>query len=360
MQSIDLFYYLTRIVGISPFAMEIKKRNRILNDLLLTFPTFLALTGYSISLGSIFWKSGNKSADISAAANWIQFVPNCIAYIMALVLAFQKRKLVQEIITSFLLCDVQIKEFLGVSLWKSNRKTMFFSLFASILSILFSGIVSGINFYLSVKTDEIWTLFYWIAFCLPKFGLLLVDFQFVGCILYIYERLDILKKGIKSQMLGINYQVASEKPSKFTHAVSSVKMVPSGNANSILEKIELLIDFLQEISEKINKYFGTQIMFNLISGFVCITIQMYYVINNAKNGFEVEGSDIFVTASLSLVALHALEYWSIFSSGNLIKNKWRQVLTTFHAIKIKVADENVKNKVGYIDYKQMLSLKFKS
>lgn len=347
MQSINLFYYLTRTFGISPFTMEITKRNRFLNDLLLTFPTFLALTGYSISLGSIFWKSGNKSADISAAANWIQFVPNSIAYIMALVLAFQKRKEVQEIITSFVMCDVQIKEFLGVSLWKSNRKSMFFSLFASIISFLFSGTVSGINFYLSVKTDEIWTLFYWISFCLPKFGLLLVDFQFVGCILYVYERLDILKKGITSQMLGINYQVTNEKPTKFTHSVSSVKMVPSGNPNSILDNIEVLIDNLQEISEKINNYFGTQIMFNLISGFVCITIQLYYVINNAKSGFDVEGADIFVTASLSLVALHALEFWSVFSSGNLIKNKWRQVLTNFHDIKIKVADESVKNKVSF-------------
>lgn len=346
MQSIEVFYYLSRTVGISPFAMEITKRNRILNDLILTLPTFLALTGYSISLGSIFWKSGNKSADISSAANWIQFVPNCIAYIISLVLAFRKRKLVQEIIISFLMCDAQIKEFLGVSLWNSNRKSMFFSLFASVISILFSGIVSGINFYLSVKTDEIWTLFYWISFCLPKFAVLLVDFQFVGCILYIYERLDILKKGITSQMLGLNYQVTNDKPSKFTHSISSVKMVPStSNVNNILENIELLIDNLQDISEKINNYFGTQIMFNLISGFVCITIQLYYVINNAKSGFVIEGSDIFVTASLSLVALHALEYWSIFSSGNLIKNKWSQILMSFQAIKIKAVDESIKNKV---------------
>lgn len=135
---VRLFFFLTRLFGISPFNMDQavmapKTRNNgtsITFKLFQMLPTYTSISIYTMCLASIFWQRHNSS-EISFAANWLQFLPNAFAYMVGLYMGIRYRSLSSEILTSFYLCDEKLRDNLGISFVKVSRKVEIYSYLAS-------------------------------------------------------------------------------------------------------------------------------------------------------------------------------------------------------------------------------------
>lgn len=105
----------------------------------------------------------------------------------------------------------------------------------------------------------------------------------------------------------------------------SPNYLPIINLNDSFYYIKEVIELYQSLSFEINEYFGKQILVTLLSSFICITVQLYYVIQHIGSGFSAPGAEILVLGSCCLLILHILEYWVILTSGDMAK---KQVVKT--------------------------------
>ena len=128
-------------------------------------------------------------------------------------------------------------------------------------------------------------------------------------------------------------------------SLSTIKMRPV-NANESFVNIKEVTEQFQLLTERINLFFGKQIVFSLLSGFICITVQLYYIMSHIKNGFTQKNAETQALASCSLLFLHGMEFWSIFTSGDLAKTQWKMLINKLHLNKLKSTDEDYKNKVN--------------
>lgn len=101
----------------------------------------------------------------------------------------------------------------------------------------------------------------------------------------------------------------------------SQNYLPVINLNDSFYYIKEAIELYQKLSFKINEYFGKQILVTLLSSFICITVQLYYVIQHIGSGFSAPGAEILVLGSCCLLILHILEYWIILTSGDMSKKQ---------------------------------------
>ena len=135
---VTFFFYLTRSVGISPFDMKqaIMAPKLRTNTTSITFklvqmlPTYLAISIYTICMASIFWQR-QTSSEIGFAANWLQFMPNALSYLVALYMGIRYRSVSSEVLLGFYFCDEKLRDSLGVSFVTSNRKSEIYSYLAS-------------------------------------------------------------------------------------------------------------------------------------------------------------------------------------------------------------------------------------
>ena len=106
--------------------------------------------------------------------------------------------------------------------------------------------------------------------------------------------------------------------------------------SSVYEQIDEILHSIQEllkISVKIDQYFGRQILCCLTSGFVCITVQLYYMINNMRFGFEgIE--QILTVCSCILITIHFIEFSSILMAGDKVK---KEVSLSWNCQKFKIS-----------------------
>lgn len=111
----------------------------------------------------------------------------------------------------------------------------------------------------------------------------------------------------------------------------------------IYETVDIILDQIRsllDISVKINQYFGRQLLFALSSAFICITVQLYYLIMHMRFGFE-EAVRIFAFCSCVLIAIHIIEFGVILLPSDKVKNEvgFAKVLQTdlnFELISIRL------------------------
>jgi gustatory receptor len=130
-------------------------------------------------------------------------------------------------------------------------------------------------------------------------------------------------------------------------SLSTIKMRPV-NANESFANIKETVEHFQILTEKINRFFGKQIVFSLLSGFICITVQLYYIMSHIKAGFAQRNAETLAVGSCSLLFLHGMEFWSIFTSGDMAKTQWKLLINQLYVTKMKSNDEDFKNKVGLL------------
>ncbi|XP_062559006.1 uncharacterized protein LOC134223814 [Armigeres subalbatus] len=353
MQPIKSFYYFSKLFGLCPFPLDaITAGNVRMNHIKQLIPTYLALLFYTFCLVSIFWQTGNSS-DISNAANWIQFIPNSFAYIFVLIFAIRHRMAMSDILSTFALCDEKMRSMFGISYTIPNIKMRRVAVLACVVTLSCGGTLGGLNFMIGVNLNKIWTLFYWFAFVVPKFGLLLFNFQFAGCIMFLSDRSILLLKGMNTfpnsfgleqqfkplNLVGLGKQSSmTDKKLNRVTTVGNIKIRPVSPAETVQNTREV-VEYLQELATKINDCFGKQAIFSLLSAFICVTVQLYYMLNHIKTGFSQSQAEIYALAACSMLFLHGVEFWALFTSGENARYKWKNLINYVFFIKSKSNDE---------------------
>lgn len=135
---VKLFVQLNRIFGLAPFDMSlavmapkvVSQTSSITLRLHQMIPSYTALSFYSLCLASIFWQQRSGS-QISATANWLQFIPNAFSYIVCLYAGIKNRALSEKILSTFHACDQKMQDSLGVSFRTYNSRANYLSYVAS-------------------------------------------------------------------------------------------------------------------------------------------------------------------------------------------------------------------------------------
>lgn len=95
---------------------------------------------------------------------------------------------------------------------------------------------------------------------------------------------------------------------------------PRSNIYKTIDDVLQHIQRLMEISVKINYYYGRQILMSMTAGFICITIQLFYLINHLRSGF-VGVEQGLACCSCILISLHVVEFGAILVSGDKVKKE---------------------------------------
>lgn len=110
---------------------------------------------------------------------------------------------------------------------------------------------------------------------------------------------------------------------------------PEGKIKATIEAVGRNIQVLMAVSAQINRFFGLRILFAMLSGFVCVTVQSYYLIMHLRVGLD-EKEQIYALCSCSLLAIHLAEFGAILAAGEKVK---AEVRTEFrrHDVNLKVS-----------------------
>lgn len=149
MINILFFFYLSKIFGLAPFALQVESivNRKTCLKILWRIPTFLMIFFYTICVCSIFYKN-KLISEISNTANWIQveffsffiknifleiplqFIPNASIFFIVLVAADRSRATIQSI--GFLVFELDNKlKCYQVSHVASNKRIKRLAVFAS-------------------------------------------------------------------------------------------------------------------------------------------------------------------------------------------------------------------------------------
>lgn len=143
----------------------------------------------------------------------------------------------------------------------------------------------------------------------------------------------------------------------------SVNFLQSFKHIEAVDSVYEIIDNIQNVCDNINLYFGKQVkfqsifikvyltksfqvIFSFLAGFICLTVQMYHILDRLRYGSYNEVSDIHVAAHVSLITMHCLEFSLILINGNSIKQKWIKLAQIIHRSKKNYADEKFNLKVS--------------
>lgn len=136
-------------------------------------------------------------------------------------------------------------------------------------------------------------------------------------------------------------------------------IIPSATKADIIENIYDVVEIIQKICTKMNSYFGKkvkkpystifqkwcshkrklfmQVIFTILSAFICLTVQLFYLINNIRHSFQTENAVLSSAASCSLIFTHILELWIIFISGHRVKDMWNALIKRVQSTKRRFA-----------------------
>jgi gustatory receptor len=88
------------------------------------------------------------------------------------------------------------------------------------------------------------------------------------------------------------------------------------------------------------------VIFTILTAFICLTVQLFYLINNIRHGFQSDKSVLAAAASCSLIFTHILELWVIFISGHRVKDMWTGLIKRVQFTKRQfAADEKFKAQI---------------
>lgn len=177
-----------------------------------------------------------------------------------------------------------------------------------------------------------------------------MNLQFASCIYYIISREQLIKKSLGNCFLSDANPAAPLIPDTLTLSTTN-KVIPlSGKRRNVPRDSQLkscatlleVVSTLQTLVDMINSYFGKQLAMNLMSAFVCITVQLHYTIRLMRQAAKPENADLTITFNSTLIALHTLEILIIFASGDRAKVKWSELITEVQRIRQHIADEEVR------------------
>lgn len=116
---------------------------------------------------------------------------------------------------------------------------------------------------------------------------------------------------LRTQRFGDNVRLRS---------ISVVSSSPKSEFSDTIDAVLELVHSLMEISLKINQYYGRQILCALTSAFVCITVQLYFLIIDLRSDFV--GLNIVLAAcSSTLIAIHLVEFGAVLTAGDKAKKE---------------------------------------
>lgn len=186
-------------------------------------------------------------------------------------------------------------------------------------------------------------------FC--QFSLLLINMQFASCVYYIISRVQLIKKTLGNCFLNESVPCTTLHPDDL-HIMSANKVSPvtgkrkqQNSRESQLRSCGTLrevIGTLQTLVDMINAYFGQQLVMNLMSAFVCITVQLHYTIRLIRYPVKPEGADLIITFNSTLIAMHTLEILVIFACGDRAKVKWNELITEVQRMRQQMTDEEAR------------------
>ena len=76
-------------------------------------------------------------------------------------------------------------------------------------------------------------------------------------------------------------------------------------------------------------------IFTVLTAFICLTVQLFYLINNIRCGFQNPNAVVASGASCSLIFMHTLELWVVFISGQRVKDVWSKLVKRVFVAKRK-------------------------
>lgn len=96
--------------------------------------------------------------------------------------------------------------------------------------------------------------------------------------------------------------------------------IPKSEIHDTVDVVLQQVQLLMEVSLKINQYYGRQILFALTSAFICITVQLYYLIIHMRSGF-VGIEQVLAFCSCILIMIHFVEFAVILMAGDKVKKE---------------------------------------
>lgn len=156
-----------------------------------------------------------------------------------------------------------------------------------------------------------------------------------------------VEQQFKSMNMAIGKQnsITDKKLNRVT-TLGNIKIRPISPVETIQNAREI-VEHLQDLAMKINECFGKQVIFSLLSAFICVTVQLYYMLNHIKSGFTQSRSEIYALAACSMLFLHGVELWSLFTSGETVRLKWKNLINYVFFMKSKSNDEEFCSKVSW-------------
>ncbi|KAG5673017.1 hypothetical protein PVAND_003095 [Polypedilum vanderplanki] len=367
MKSISRFLYIAKAFGLMPFPLNYiadEKKKYIRFKFLHRIPTLIMLIFYVICVSSILWKN-RTSSEISNTANWIQFIPNSIIFFIVLITADRSRFTIQSVGKMIYDLDNKLHP-LTISCKTSQDKTKNISLFAALrklkifvkfleINLLISGIlllivvvicgssIAILHYLIGVKPCDYVSKFYWMAFVLAKIGLLTFNFMFALYMMVVLERLIIIRRTVKYiTELNVEKSLNTKNSSEIRSLnILTAVIVPSTTISEILDNLYEVVEIIQKICSKMNSYFGKKVIFTVLSAFICLTVQLFYLINNIRNGFQTKLNILASVASCSLIFTHILELWVIFISGHRVKDMWNVLIKRIQGTKRRFASDEI-------------------
>ncbi|XP_055692328.1 putative gustatory receptor 28a [Lutzomyia longipalpis] len=350
MDNTKIFNILAILLGLRPFGRSLLGANarkvRTAN-LLQLLPSLGMLILYTLCLVSMF-RTRDEAASIAAAANWLQAAPNAFAFIMVIIFALKNRDLGQEILDSFVMCDEKLRDYFGINYDKVNRVSGKMSILFVFVSITSGLTVAALTFYSAVDLSNSWTLFYWASFCLPKFTLMVFNFQFVGAISFLTSRTQLLRMAVRANLSGELDALLAQMSILGKHGnAMKVRPVDSVNPTSATLVADI-VGILHNLCDRVNLYFGKQLILTFLSAFICVIVQMHYIINHIRHGFAMTDAEILVSFSLALVTMHAIEFWTVLHGGEMAKVKWNETMVVLTQARGNSSDDKLRSKINDI------------
>lgn len=128
--------------------------------------------------------------------------------------------------------------------------------------------------------------------------------------------------------------------------LANMKVRPDANGVDCIRSVREVVEQLQRLAARINDCFGKQVVFSLLSAFICVTVQLYYLLNHIESGFAYNGWEIYTAAACSLLVLHGVEFWTLFSSGEAARRSWHELIRYLYQMKSKSSEEDFRRKVS--------------
>lgn len=144
-----------------------------------------------------------------------------------------------------------------------------------------------------------------------------------------------------------NSMTTDKKLNRVT-TVGNIKIRPISPLETLHNTREV-VEHLQELAAKINDCFGKQAIFSLLSAFICVTVQLYYMLNHIKSGFTNNRTEIYALAACSMLFLHGVEFWALFTSGENVRLKWKNLINYVFFMKSKSNDDEFRSRVSLGD-----------